>query len=307
MAFQIGESGSVTLKAVLIGVIVLLLLVPLGMLRGLVSERSALREQAYTRVAEGWGGNVVLGGPMLVVPTQRTIVERINDKEVARILRSDFYLLPARLDMKVDLKLQDEPRYVGIYAVPVYLADVQFSGRVRVRSAAAAARPARCHVLVAREPLALARVRSAQPARRERGAFRRPDRQARTRATRLSIVASKPASISRSLRRLRRQRSNFARSLQAAAASRYCRSAARRRCKCIRTGRIRRSTARSCRPSARSPRDGFDARWQVLELNRSYRQVWSEFEINEAMRSTSPLSASASIRRSTCTSAASVR
>jgi inner membrane protein len=27
---------------------------------------------------------------------------------------------------------------------------------------------------------------------------------------------------------------------------------------------------------------GFDARWQVLELNRSYREAWSEFEVNEA-------------------------
>ena len=70
-AFQIGESGSVTLKAVLIGVIVLLLLVPLGMLRGLVTERSELREQAYARVAEGWGGSAVLGGPMLVVVSVR--------------------------------------------------------------------------------------------------------------------------------------------------------------------------------------------------------------------------------------------
>jgi len=26
---------------------------------------------------------------------------------------------------------------------------------------------------------------------------------------------------------------------------------------------------------------GFDARWQVLELNRSYRQLWSEFELSE--------------------------
>ena len=129
MAFQIGESGSVTLKAVLIGVIVLLLLVPLAMLRGLVSERSSLREQAYSRVAEGWGGSAVLGGPMLVVPTQRTVTEKIDDKkEVTRIIRSELYLLPARLDMKVDLKLQDEARYVGIYAVPVYLADLQFKG-----------------------------------------------------------------------------------------------------------------------------------------------------------------------------------
>jgi inner membrane protein len=128
MAFTVGEPGSVTLKAVLVGAIVLLLIVPLAMLRGLVSERASLREQAYTRVAEGWGGSAVLGGPMLVVPTLRTIVERIDDKDVSRVVSSELYLLPAKLDMTVDLNLQDEPRYVGIYAVPVYLADVRFTG-----------------------------------------------------------------------------------------------------------------------------------------------------------------------------------
>ena len=94
MAFTVGDSGAVTLKAVMIGVIVLLLLVPLAMLRGLVSERAALREQAYARVAEGWGGNIVLSGPMLVVPTQRTVVEKIDDRDVARIVRSDFTCCP---------------------------------------------------------------------------------------------------------------------------------------------------------------------------------------------------------------------
>src|ERR1043165_5184698 len=104
MAFQIGESGSVTLKAVLIGVIVLLLLVPLAMLRGLVTERSSLREQAYARVAEGWGGSAVLGGPMLVVPTQRTVTEKIDGKkEITRTLRTDLHLLPARPAQKAGL------------------------------------------------------------------------------------------------------------------------------------------------------------------------------------------------------------
>src|SRR5262245_11734953 len=102
MAFGLGGSGSVTLKAVMIGAIVLLLIVPLTMLRGLVSERAALREQAYARVAEGWGGSIVLGGPMLIVPVQRTVVERVDSKDVSRTVRSDVYLLPARLDMNVN-------------------------------------------------------------------------------------------------------------------------------------------------------------------------------------------------------------
>lgn len=121
---RFGESGSITVKALMIGAIGLLLIVPLTMLRGLVSERSALREQAYARVAEGWGGNIVLGGPMLIVPTERMIVE--ND--VTNILRTDIYLLPSRLEVDTGLTLEKEPRYVGIYAVPVYLANVQLKG-----------------------------------------------------------------------------------------------------------------------------------------------------------------------------------
>jgi inner membrane protein len=36
-------------------------------------------------------------------------------------------------------------------------------------------------------------------------------------------------------------------------------------------------------PASRSiSADGFEARWQVLELNRSYRQAWLEGEVNEA-------------------------
>ncbi len=73
-----------TAKAVLIGVIVVLLLIPLAMLRGVVTERAGLREQAYQRVAEGWGGEVTVGGPMLIVPTERKVI--VNDKE--RIMRA---------------------------------------------------------------------------------------------------------------------------------------------------------------------------------------------------------------------------
>ena len=117
-------SGSVTLKAVTIGIIVLVLLIPLSMLRGLVSERAKLREHAYTRVAEGWGGANVLGGPILIVPTERTYIE--DDQQ--RTVRSNVYLLPARLDIALDVRLEPEPRKVGIYEVPVYLGDIRLEG-----------------------------------------------------------------------------------------------------------------------------------------------------------------------------------
>lgn len=124
MAMRIVESGSVTFKAALIGVIVLLLLIPLAMLKSVVTERAGLREQAYQRVAEGWGGELTVGGPMLIVPMERKVV--IENKE--RILRSDVYLLPAKLNAEVEVKLDPQPRYVGIYAVPVYLSTLRLQG-----------------------------------------------------------------------------------------------------------------------------------------------------------------------------------
>ena len=66
MATSAGKWDSAGFKAVTVGVIVLLLMIPLVLLLGLISERAGLREQAYTKVAEGWGGEVILGGPMLV-------------------------------------------------------------------------------------------------------------------------------------------------------------------------------------------------------------------------------------------------
>src|SRR5512138_3844054 len=111
-----GFGSSVTLKAGLIGVIVLILLVPLAMLDGLISERSVLRNQAFGRVAAGWGGSAVIGGPALIIPVEQTAVV----DGVPKVWRTDLYVLPTQLDTHIDLQSEPEPRYVGIYAVPVY-------------------------------------------------------------------------------------------------------------------------------------------------------------------------------------------
>ncbi|MFL6577904.1 MAG: inner membrane CreD family protein, partial [Povalibacter sp.] len=130
MAFNLAQPTSVGAKAFMIGAIVLVLLIPLSMLRGLISERSGLREQAYSKVAQGWGGDLVIGGPMLRIPTEQTI----SDGKENRIVRRDIYLLPAQLNLDSELRMEPEPRYVGIYAVPVFLASVHVSGQFDLAS-----------------------------------------------------------------------------------------------------------------------------------------------------------------------------
>ncbi len=282
MGFTVGEPGSVTLKAVLVGAIVLLLIVPLAMLRGLVTERSSLREQAYQRVAQGWGGSAVLGGPMLVVPTLRTVVEKVNDKEVSRVVRSDLYLLPAKLDMTVDLDLQDEARYVGIYAVPVYLADVQFKGQFEF----AALQPLLDKPGVTylwhegRLRLPVSEVRSL----REVG-------QARFAGGDVKLGPAQPG-IYRGIE-ARVDLTELARSASAAFEF-HAVAAGSRSLSLLPLGSTTTLHLHSNWPhpsfhGAFLPVErtitasGFDARWQVLELNRSYRQAFSEEEIAEGV------------------------
>jgi inner membrane protein len=282
MAFRVGESGSVTLKAVMIGVIVLLLLVPLAMLRGLVSERAALREQAYARVAEGWGGNIVLGGPMLVVPTQRTVVERVNDKDITRVVRSDVYLLPARLDMKVDLKLEEEPRYVGIYGVPVYLADVRLAGEFDFQDLRALAASSGSGVQYlwhqSRLLLPLSQVRSLREVTQATFAGQPvklgPGRPAVYRGIETALDLTQVLegtgsafefhTVIAGSRDLSMLPLGSTTTLQ------------------LHSNWPHPSFHGAFLPAQRTiTPEGFDARWQVLELNRSYRQLWSEFEVGE--------------------------
>jgi inner membrane protein len=136
MALKLFQSGSVVSKAIVIVVIVLVLMIPLSMLRELVSERASMRDQAYATVAQGWGGDVTTGGPMLVVPLDR--VER-NEKGERIMVRRHLYVLPSRLQVEVELIEQPDKRRIGIYAVPVYLAHAKISGEFAPGSAAAAA------------------------------------------------------------------------------------------------------------------------------------------------------------------------
>jgi inner membrane protein len=114
------DTKTIGFKALVIGLIAAALLVPLHMIRGLVSERATLREHAYRRIADGWGGAMLVGGPMLVISTERTYRETG---------RSEIVLLPAQLDIEIDVRVEPEALRVGIYEAPVHLSDVRVRGR----------------------------------------------------------------------------------------------------------------------------------------------------------------------------------
>lgn len=276
MSMKFGESVSTGIKAFVIGIIVLLLLIPLGMLRGLVSERSTLRAQAYAKVADGWGGELVTGGPMLVIPTERTVA----DGTKTRIERSDIYLLPSQLDVQVQLDLEPEPRYVGIYAVPVYLSHVTLSGRFDF----AALQPLLDKPGVSylweqsRLRLPLSQVRSLREVRRAR--FAAADVKlgpAGTGLYRGVEAAVDPAALRAGMPVDFAFETVLAGSRAFSVLPLGSTTTVR-----VQSGWPHPSFQGAFLPASRSiGESGFEARWQVLELNRSYRQAWMDYEVSE--------------------------
>jgi inner membrane protein len=278
MLTRMVESGSVTTKAVLIGIIVLLLLVPLGMLRGVLSERTMLREQAYERVAEGWGGSLTFSGPMLIVPIERNML--VEDDKV-RVVRTETYLLPSRLDMDIDAKVDPQPRYVGIYGVPVYLSSVRLRGEFDL-TALKAQYEAPGITYVWGESRLLLPVSSVKSLRE---------------VTRADFagegVTLRPAGRSlhpgvEAVVDLRKLQEAGTASFDFGAVIAGSRNVSMLPLGNVTTVHLKSNWPHPSFQGAFLPAErniteqGFDARWQVLELNRAYRQVWSEGEVNEA-------------------------
>lgn len=278
MSSRLAISGSITFKAVVIGFIVLMLLVPLTMLRGLVNERTSLREQAFERVAQGWGGDSVVGGPMLVVPTERVFVEENSRKT----LRSDLYLLPAQLDVQVQMRSEPEPRYVGIYAVPVYQSSIKLTGRFDLKG---------LDPLLGKEGVSYlwnqARVRL--PLSQSRSL--REVRTAHLASTELTLRPASPG-LFRGVEAMidlaalaEMQTLEFTFDTVVAGSREFS---------ILPVGSTTTVQMQSDWPhpsfqggflpvERNIGASGFDARWQVLELNRAYGQAWQEGQVDDAM------------------------
>lgn len=119
---RFAELHSVTLKMVIIGILTLLLLIPLGMVEGLIRERRQTESGAVTEIASKWGAEQVLAGPCLAIPY---IEERLTDKNREPV-RKTLLLLPDILNVKGEAQVEKRKR--GIYEASVYRADILLSG-----------------------------------------------------------------------------------------------------------------------------------------------------------------------------------
>jgi inner membrane protein len=120
-----------TFKVLMLMALVLLLLIPLNMIRGLVNERGRTAASAESDIMEAWGKQLVAAGPILTIPGIRSEEVRTKtEKEGERIetVKTPFTLVisPQKLDIRASFKTETRKR--GIFSVPLFAGTLTLSG-----------------------------------------------------------------------------------------------------------------------------------------------------------------------------------
>lgn len=115
---------SLFMKLVSIGFLVLMLLIPKAMIQGLIYERQSREGEVVQEISESWGGQQTVTGPVLSVP----YTEWMEDKDGKTFAtRHTMHFLPQ--DLHIDGAANHELRKRGIFDAVLYRAGLELSGK----------------------------------------------------------------------------------------------------------------------------------------------------------------------------------
>jgi len=120
------QRNAKTLKAITIGFLVLLLLIPMSMIEDLIRERNYTENEAVTEVSQKWSSRQTIIGPYLNFDYVITHETMIDGKVNISTETKNLTLLPDELI--IDGNLMTETRKRGIYEVNVYQSVLTLKG-----------------------------------------------------------------------------------------------------------------------------------------------------------------------------------
>jgi inner membrane protein len=129
---------SLFLKTLLVAALAVVLMLPVAMIRDLVAERQARRNEAVTGIAEGWGKAQTVAGPYLAIPYERhwtevkreTLDGKLREVRTERSESQVLRLPVAGTAWTVDAEISEKAR--GIYKARLYSARLQAQGSVEI-------------------------------------------------------------------------------------------------------------------------------------------------------------------------------
>jgi len=119
--------NSIGLKLIIIGVLMLLLLIPASMIKGIITERELLNEEANREVTGKWANAQTLNGPILTIPMVYEYESEDKDgKNTTTTYTKYLNILPDELSIYGNVKPESLKR--GIYEIIVYDSEIEISG-----------------------------------------------------------------------------------------------------------------------------------------------------------------------------------
>lgn len=114
------KNQALTTKIVIVVILTLLMLIPIGMVRSLITEREGNKVAEQTEMSDRWGGRQLLTGPVLVLPYKQSLV-------VGSTAPSFVYCLPEEYNVMGDIKPEERTR--GIQKILSYQSTMHFEGK----------------------------------------------------------------------------------------------------------------------------------------------------------------------------------
>jgi inner membrane protein len=133
-----GQRHKTIIKLIGVGALVLVLLIPLAMITGVLTDRLQRRNEAVADITSSWGKEQNVVGPVLGIPYQykfKAVKEmpaadgKMERREVEETATATAYFLPETLHVTGDVQTQMLHR--GIYNAAVFRAQVTLSGKFK--------------------------------------------------------------------------------------------------------------------------------------------------------------------------------
>lgn len=117
-----------------IGLLVLLLLIPIYMIQGIISERQYQRDQVLADIARSSSDQQKITGPLLVVPYRKTVRQTVVRHDVpyeeTKEQRGTLYFLPESFELQGSVTTEIRER--GIYRARLFHARSTLSGTFNI-------------------------------------------------------------------------------------------------------------------------------------------------------------------------------
>jgi inner membrane protein len=118
---------SITLKIISVGILILLLLIPASMVKGLIRERQQRRDTVVREISQKWGDSQTITGPFLTVPF-KTFYK--DDKGKTQFNLNYLHFLPETLEISGDMT--PEVRYRSLFEAVLYNTKLTFNGHFKL-------------------------------------------------------------------------------------------------------------------------------------------------------------------------------